>query len=103
VERLIRVNGWQGMVRARKVRTTVPDPAADRAPDLVDRQFRVPAPNHLLVADFTYVPTATGVFAYTAVVIDAHAGADRRLGMLDVEADDVRRVRDRAGRGLPTA
>jgi len=70
----MRANGWQGVVRARKVRTTVPDPAAGRAADLVDRQFRVPAPNHLLVADSTYVPMATGVFAYTAFVIDAYAG-----------------------------
>jgi len=60
VERLMRENGWQGVVRAKKVRTTVPDPAADRAPDLVDRQFRVPSPNRLLVADFTYVRMATG-------------------------------------------
>jgi len=46
----------------------------DRAPDLVDRQFRVPAPNELLVADVTYVPLRTGAFAYTAFAIDAHAG-----------------------------
>jgi putative transposase len=26
------------------------------------------------VADFTYVPMSTGVFAYTAFVIDAYAG-----------------------------
>jgi putative transposase len=51
----------------------VADPAATRAPDLVDRQFRVPAPNRLLVADFTYVRTLGG-FCYTAFVIDAFAG-----------------------------
>ncbi len=50
------------------------DPAADRAPDLVDRQFRVPAPNRLFVADFTYVKLITGVFVYVAFVIDAYAG-----------------------------
>ncbi len=32
------------------------------------------APNKLLVADFTYVRLATGVFVYTAFVIDAYAG-----------------------------
>jgi putative transposase len=74
VERLMRANGWQGVRRVKKVRTTVPDPAAARAPDLVDRQFRVPAPNRLVVADFTYVRLITGVFAYTAFVIDAFAG-----------------------------
>jgi putative transposase len=74
VERLMRANGWQGVRRVKKHRTTVPDPAAARAPDLVDRQFRVPAPNRLVVADFTYVRLATGVFCYTAFVIDAFAG-----------------------------
>ncbi|PKV77129.1 transposase InsO family protein [Nocardia fluminea] len=74
VERLMRINGWKGVVRRKKVRTTEPDPAASRAPDLVDRQFRVPAPNMLLVADFTYVRLASGVFVYTAFVIDAYAG-----------------------------
>ena len=75
VERLMRINGWQGVRRQKKVRTTVPDPAAERAPDLVDRQFKVAAPNTLLVADFTYVKLVTGVFAYVAFVIDAYAGA----------------------------
>lgn len=74
VERLMRVNGWQGVVRTKKVRTTEPDPDAARPPDLVDRQFQVPAPNVLLVADFTYVRLSTGIFVYTAFVIDAFAG-----------------------------
>ncbi|WP_085997852.1 IS3 family transposase [Nocardia jiangxiensis] len=74
IERLMRANGWKGVLRRKKIRTTEPDPAAARAPDLVDRQFRVPAPNVLLVADFTYVRLATGSFAYTAFVIDAYAG-----------------------------
>jgi len=54
-------------------RTTESDPTAARAPDLVRRRWRVAAPNRLLVADFTYVPT-TGGFGYTAFVIDAYAG-----------------------------
>jgi putative transposase len=73
VERLMRVHGWEGVRRVKKVRTTVPNPAHDRAPDLVKRQFRAQAPNRLLVADFTYVRMATGCFAYTAFVIDAYA------------------------------
>ncbi len=73
VERLMRRNGWHGATRAKKVRTTIADPAASRAPDLVDRQFRVPAPNRLLVADFTYVRTLGGL-CYTAFVVDAFAG-----------------------------
>jgi putative transposase len=73
VERLMRLHGWRGATRAKKVRTTIGDPAATRAPDLVDRQFAVEAPNRLLVADFTYVRALTG-FCYTAFVIDAFAG-----------------------------
>ena len=71
----MRRHGWQGVRRQKTVRTTIADPAAVRPPDLVDRQFGVPAPNRLLVADFTYVKLVTGVFVYVAFVIDAYAGA----------------------------
>jgi putative transposase len=73
VERLMRCNGWRGVVRTKKVRTTVPGRAAGRASDLVDRCFSAAAPNQLLVADFTYVRVRTGLI-YTAFVIDAFAG-----------------------------
>jgi putative transposase len=39
-------------------------------PDLVDRNFIATAPNHLWVADITYVPCWTG-WLYVAVVLDA--------------------------------
>jgi putative transposase len=78
VERLMRTHGWQGVRRVKKVRTTISDPSADRAPDLVKRGFRAAAPGRLLVADFTYVRLASGQFAYTAFVIDAFA--NRILG-----------------------
>jgi putative transposase len=74
VEWLIRANGWCGATRAKKVRTTVFDPAATRAPDLINRQFAVEAPNTLLVADFAYVRLAGGGFVYTTFVIDVFAG-----------------------------
>lgn len=74
VERIMRASGWHGVTRARRIpRTTEPDPAAARAPDLVGRQWRVSAPNMLVVADFTYVPMTCG-FGYTAFVVDAYAG-----------------------------
>ena len=73
VERLMQIHGWEGVRRVKKVRTTVPDPAAGRAPDLVERQPRAAASNRLLVADFTYVRMVTGCFTYTAFVIDAYA------------------------------
>ena len=69
----MREHGWHGAIRARKVRTTVADPAADRAPDLVKRRFKAECPDELWVADFTYVPMTAG-FGYTAFVIDAFAG-----------------------------
>jgi putative transposase len=73
VERLMRSHGWRGIVRGRVPRTTISDPAAARAGDLVERHFKAEAPNQLLVADFTYVRTRVG-FVYTAFVIDAYAG-----------------------------
>jgi putative transposase len=74
VERLMRANRWRGATRTQKVRTTVADPAATRAPDLVNRQFHAAAPALLHVTDFPSVPLAGGGFGYTAFVIDAYAG-----------------------------
>ncbi|KZS73108.1 transposase [Mycobacterium kansasii] len=74
VEKIMRANGWRGATRARRApRTTEPDPAAARAPDLVGRRWRVSAPNLLEVADVTYVPITWG-FGDTAFVVDAYAG-----------------------------
>jgi putative transposase len=74
VEKIMRAHGWRGATRARRPpRTTESDPAANRAPDLVGRRWRVAAPNLLVVADFTYVPMVAG-FGYTAFVVDAYAG-----------------------------
>lgn len=70
--------GLQGVTRGRAwTTTTVSDPGAPRAVDLVDRQFRAPAPNRLWVADFTYVATWAG-WVYVAFVVDAFA--DRIVG-----------------------
>ena len=74
VERLMWANGWQGVRRTTRPRTTVADPGASRAPDLVNRHFGRGAPDELHVADFTYVPLASG-FGYTAFVVDAYAGS----------------------------
>lgn len=71
--RIMRASRWRGTTRARTVRAATPDPAASRAPDLVRRQFTAARPDQLGVADFTYVPLASG-FGYTAFVIDAFAG-----------------------------
>jgi putative transposase len=72
VARLMRDLGLRGVVRGRKVRTTVPDELLDRPLDRVNRQFNVFRPNALWVADLTYVATWRG-FVYVAFVIDAFA------------------------------
>jgi transposase InsO family protein len=72
VERLMKKMGLQGVIRGRRVRTTVPDKAAPCPLDHVNRQFRVARPNVLWVSDFTYVATWQG-FVYVAFVIDAYA------------------------------
>jgi putative transposase len=72
VERLMRELGLAGARRGRRVRTTIPAAAAARPADLVRRQFSPAAPDRLWVADFTYVPTWTGM-VYVAFVIDAYS------------------------------
>jgi putative transposase len=72
VERLMRDMQLTGVRRGRRVVTTRPDAAAARPADLVQRRFRPAAPNRLWVADFTYVPTWSGM-VYVAFVIDAYA------------------------------
>jgi len=73
VERLMRQAGLQGVRRGRAVRTTTPaERAAERARDLVRRDFRAEAPNRLWVSDLTYIRTWQG-FAYLAFVLDVHS------------------------------
>ena len=70
VARLMRELGLAGVSRRQGTRTTRRSAAARPAADLVERAFRADAPDHLWVADITYVPTWAG-FVYLAVVIDA--------------------------------
>ncbi len=69
VARLMKESGLVGVSRRKWIRTTLRDPAARPAPDLVDRKFTASAANQLWVADMTYIPTAVG-FLYLAVVLD---------------------------------
>lgn len=72
VARLMRDLGLRGARRGKRVRTTIADPATVRPADLVKRHFSPPAPDRLWVADYTYVPTWTGM-VYVAFVIDAYS------------------------------
>lgn len=76
VERLMRAEGMIGAVaKRRRPRTTIPGSEADRPRDLVERDFRAPAPNQLWVSDITYVELAGGGFCYTAFVTDVFSRA----------------------------
>lgn len=69
--RLMRELGIEGVSRRRKrVFTTIADPDAVRAPDLVNRVFTAAEPNRLWVTDLTYVPTGSGM-AYVCFIVDA--------------------------------
>lgn len=70
VERLMRQAGIQGVSRRKATKTTFRDDRVRPACDLVDRNFYAERPDHLWVADITYVPTWAG-FLYLAVVLDA--------------------------------
>lgn len=84
VERLMRQQGMHGAVaKPARPRTTVPGNDADRCRELVDREFRAPAPNQLWVVDITYVPLEGGGFCYTAFVTDAFSRAIAGWQVLD--------------------
>ena len=73
VARLMRLAGLVGCHRRRPFptpHTTVRDPQAEVAPDLVQRQFVATQPNQLWIADITYIPTLAEGFLYLAVVLD---------------------------------
>ncbi|MBZ6261193.1 IS3 family transposase [Streptomyces olivaceus] len=76
VARIMRASGIEGVRLRRRHRTTVPDPAAAKAPDLIGRDFTATAPNTKYVGDITYLPIDGGKFCYLATVIDL---ASRRL------------------------
>ena len=73
VERLMRAEGLSGARRGKAFKvTTRADERQQRPADLVERQFRAPAPNRLWVADLTYVKTHTG-WVYVAFIIDVYS------------------------------
>ncbi|WP_326773053.1 IS3 family transposase [Streptomyces sp. NBC_01445] len=76
VARIMRASGIEGVRLRRRHRTTVPDPAAAKAPDLIGRDFTAGKPNTKYVGDITYLPIDGGKSCYLATVIDL---ASRRL------------------------
>ena len=74
VDRLMRDEGMNGLIRGRKTRTTIPCKDGRRAGDLLNRNFSASAPNRIWGTDFTYVPVYSG-FVYVALVIDLYSRA----------------------------
>ena len=73
IRRLMRQDGIEGAKRrAKRLRTTIPDHAAARPSDLVERNFRAACPDALWVADFTYLRSGQGV-VYFSFVLDAYS------------------------------
>ena len=108
IARLMRGAGLAGVCRRRRPRTTVREPSARPAPDLVERCFAAEGPDRLWVADISYVPTLAG-FLYLAVVLDAFsrrivgwamASHLRTELVLDAPRDGDRAAQ--AGRGHPS-
>ncbi|MFC8100792.1 IS3 family transposase [Streptomyces sp. NPDC057363] len=88
VARVMRALGIEGVRWRRRHRTTVPAPAAVKAPGLIGRDFTADKPNTKYVGDITCLPVDGGKFCYLATVIDlasrrlaGWAIADRRLQM----------------------
>lgn len=70
VARVMRTNGIAGYRRRRRVTTTVADPADQKVPDLLKRDFTATQINTRYVGDITYLPLAGGGNLYLATVID---------------------------------
>ena len=76
VARVMRRHRITGLRLRRRVQTTIADPAAAKAPDLIGRDFTAEAVNQRYVGDITYLPAGERGFLYLATVIDLHS---RRL------------------------
>ncbi len=88
VARIMRGIGLSGLRLRRRHRTTIGDPAAAKAPDLLGRDFTAQTPNTRYVGDITYLPIEDGTFCYLATVMDL---CSRRLAGWAI-ADHMRTV-----------
>jgi len=102
VARVMRAHHIAGLRLRRRVRTTIPEPADQKMPDLLGRDFTAPVPNRRYVGDITYLPIADGSNLYLATVIDCFS---RRLAgwaiaehmRTDLIADALSAARDERG------
>ncbi|RYF47794.1 MAG: IS3 family transposase [Cytophagaceae bacterium] len=73
VERIMREHGLVARTRRKVVRTTIADPNAAPAPNLLGRDFSTTGPNQKWVTDLTYVETTEG-FVYLSLIQDLFSG-----------------------------
>ena len=72
VERLMQRDGLRGRIRRRFRRTTDSNHALPVAPNTLNRQFAVDAPDRIWAGDITYIRTRDG-WGYLAVILDLHS------------------------------
>src|SRR5207253_5925384 len=95
VARLMRQLELEGVSRrGKRRRTTIADPAAAPAPDLVGRRFTASRPNELWLADINYLPTREG-WLFLAVVLDVYS---RRIVGRSMRRRPQNRARGRRAR-----
>ncbi|MEU9671091.1 IS3 family transposase [Streptomyces bobili] len=70
IARIRRTFSITGIRLRRRVRTTIPDPAAQPVPDLFQRDFTATEPGLKYMGDITYLPLENGEFLYLATVLD---------------------------------
>lgn len=72
VARLMRLNGLQARRKRRFRKTTDSNHSFPIAPNLLERNFKVSAPNRVWVSDVTYIWTSER-WLYVAVILDLHS------------------------------
>lgn len=72
IRRLMKVSNLVAKQRRRFVVTTKSDHDDPVAPNVLNREFQPPCPNHSWVGDITYLPTCDG-FLYLATIIDLYS------------------------------
>ena len=82
VARIMGTHDWVGVSGRRRPRTTVVDPGARAAGDLVARNFAPAAPDVTWAGDITYIATAEG-WLYLATVIDLYSRRVIGWGLAD--------------------
>ena len=72
VERIMKRDGLRGRIRRRFRRTTDSNHGLPVAPNTLNRQFNVDAPDRVWAGDITYIRTMNG-WGYLAVILDLHS------------------------------